>query len=68
MMAAQRHSNSDSGDYTHPGPVRFVPAAPMIAPPLTGPERMQAEIDELHKRIRHLEAAVRTLMNQDGEL
>ena len=68
MMAATRHSNSDSNDYASPGPVRFVPAAPPHSAPMTGPELMQVEINELRKRIVHLEACVHTLMNQDGEL
>ena len=59
MMATQ---HSDSGDYTYPS-VRFVPAQPVTLPPLTDPERMQAEIDELRKDIKHLKLSVQRLSN-----
>jgi len=59
-------TNSDSGDYTYPS-VRFVPAVPDSLPPLTGPEKLQIQIDELEKRILHLEKIVHLMLNPEGE-
>lgn len=50
-------------EYVWPPFALDVPAKPM-----TGPERMQAEIDELWKRVKHLELIVHRLLNQEGEL
>ena len=65
----KQYGNSDSGDYTYPGQVRLVPAEPNRQFEVTPfPARAQAEVDDLRKRVAHLEACVHRLMNQDGEL
>ena len=55
--------HSDSGDYTYqqqPQPLRQFDIQPW-------PEKAQAQLDELEKRIRHLEKIIHLMLNPEGE-
>lgn len=70
--------HSDSGDYTYPGAIRLVPAEPDTR---TGPQRTADElaimrsdlvmalatVQELNRRMAHVEVCVHRLMNADAQ-